>query len=176
MEVKMKSSLLIAASAVALTLAGCATTGTGSNVDRARGQCLLLMGGGALLGAVIGNNTGSGDAGAGAGIGLVAGTVACGVALALASEEDQRQIAAVEMEALEAGQLRQTTYIGRDGKSRTIQVNAADINDPAAPETGARTCRTRQTTATVQGVGTHSFDQQVFCRNPDTLAWEPMNV
>jgi hypothetical protein len=136
----------------------------------------MLMGGGALLGAVIGNNTGNGDAGAGAGIGLVAGTVACGVALALASEEDQRQIAAIEMEALEAGELRQTSYIGGDGKSRVIQVSAADVDDPAAPQTGARTCRTRQTTATVQGVGTHAFDQQVFCRNPETLAWEPMRV
>ena len=172
----MTSRLLIASSALCLALAGCATTGTGSAVDRARGHCLLLMGGGALLGAVIGNNTGSGDAGAGAGIGLVAGTLACGVAMALASEEDQRQIAEVELAALEAGQLRETTYIGRDGKSRTIQVSAADVADPAAPEAGARTCRTRQTTATVQGVGTHSFDQQFFCRNPETLAWEPMNA
>ena len=172
----MTRPILIATSALALTLAGCATTGTGSAVDRARGQCMLLIGGGALLGAVIGNNVGDGDAGAGLGIGLVAGSLACAVSMALASEEDQRRIAEVEMAALEAGELRQTTYVGRDGKSRTIQVAAMDISDPAGLGAGERTCRTRQTTATVQGIGTHAYDQQVFCRNPDTLAWEPYNA
>lgn len=64
---QFKQSFLIVATASALALGACTTTG---NVER---NTAVGAGLGALAGAVIGNNTGSGDAGTGALIGGVVG-------------------------------------------------------------------------------------------------------
>lgn len=188
---------LIATTAVtaSLILSGCATTG-GSGVgapqtamQRTYGRCLIAIGAGAILGAIIGNNTGSGNGRRGAGTGALAGAGICAVMMAMASAEDKRRIAEAEYAALETGQERLDTYMGSDGKERSILVRtqaapdrswtftpaATDAAQPASAlvaDTMTDICRYRQTTLSVEGTGTGALDQELVCRNPRTRAWE----
>lgn len=152
-------------------LTGCATTGSRA-LDRANAQCVATILIGGVVGAAIGNNTGSGNAGRGAAIGLAAGGAACLILQAMATEEDRRRIAALEAEALEAGEFRQASYVV-NGKARTVQIHATPASDPlGSADGGGRQCRNLQTVITVQDIGSHNFGDEMVCRNPETLAWE----
>lgn len=174
----MTSKTLISiGAACALGLAGCATTGSQTAMERARGQCGAAIIGGAILGTIIGNNTGDGDAGDGALVGAGLGVGVCAVLMSMASAEDQARIAELERQALESGAERRQAYVGQDGLERSILVRTSAVRDPganamqAAP-TATRVCRTRQTTLTVEGKGEAALAEEIYCRNPETLAWE----
>ena len=173
--------------AAVVALSGCSTTG-GTAMDRAWSQCGVAVVGGALLGAIIGNNTGDGNARQGAGTGSLVGVGICGVLLAMASEEDKQRIREAEYAALETGREREDSYIGADGKRRTILVRTEDAparswtvpvdGDQMAgvpdgkPTTQTDICRYKQTTLTVEDTGTGSLERELVCRNPQTRAWE----
>lgn len=183
--------LIVPIAAASLALTGCATAG-GTAMDRAWGQCGVAVVGGAVLGAIIGNNTGSGNAQRGAGTGGLVGVGICGVLLAMASEEDKQRIREAEYAALETGEDREDTYIGTDGKRRTILVRTddaparewsvpADATQTAGtpdqkPGTVTDICRYRQTTLTVEDTGSGSLDRELVCRNPQTRTWEVQNA
>lgn len=187
--------IVVTTATASLILSGCATTGGPGGgapqtaMQRTYGNCLIAIGAGAVLGAIIGNNTGSGNARRGAGTGALAGVGLCGVMMAMASAEDRRRIAEAEYAALETGQERLDTYVGDDGKQRSILVRtqaapdrswaftpaAADAAQPSSAEVAAPMtdiCRYRQTTLSVEGAGTGALDQELVCRNPRTRAWE----
>ncbi|MDP3800609.1 hypothetical protein [Brevundimonas sp.] len=174
---------------ISLIASGCATTGGAppTAMQRAQGQCLAAGAISILAGAIIGNNSGSGDARRGAQRGALVGAGICAVLLAMASAEDQRRIREAEYAALETGQAREETYDGPDGKRRIIRVvptaapdrtwtfapAAADQATPvAAQETLTDICRYKQTTLTVETVGSGDLPQVLVCRNPQTRAWE----
>lgn len=182
---------IIALATVSLVLSSCATTGSEvhqSAMQRAQGQCLVSVAAGAVLGAIIANNSGSGNASRGAGRGALVGAGICAALLAMASAEDKRRIQEAEYAALETGQEREDTYVGSDGKLRTILVRteaapdrtwtftpaATDASQPASAQTSSMidVCRYRQTTLSVQGTGSGSLDRELVCRNPQTRAWE----
>lgn len=183
--------LIVPVAVASLALTSCATAG-GTAMDRAWGQCGVAVVGGAVLGAIIGNNTGSGNARQGAGTGGLLGVGICGVLLAMASEEDKRRIREAEYAALETGQDREDSYVGKDGKRRTILVRTedapprewsipADATQTAAapdqkPGTVTDVCRYRQTTLTVEDTGSGSLDRELVCRNPHTRTWEVQNA
>lgn len=190
-------SLALIVSASLILASACATANADGTpltaMQRAKQQCMWAVGIGAVGGAIIGNNTGDGNAGKGAAVGALAGGALCAVMLATASAEDQRRIAALETQALEAGAARQDSYVGADGKRRTFVVqaapaadpmwsgapSAADAATPASATEGAadpRICRTKQTTITVEGTGTGALGSELVCRNPETLAWEVQSV
>lgn len=168
--------------AACLMLSGCATSG--SAMERAWQQCGVAVVGGAIIGGIIGNNTGNGDAQQGMTTGLLTGGGICAVLLAMASEEDKRRIREAEYAALETGEVREDSYIGEDGKRRTIVVRTQDApaktwSVPAAEdgkeaETASMTdiCRYRQTTLSVESTGSGSLDAELVCRNPQTREWE----
>ena len=154
---------------------GCATAGS-SAIERANSQCVASVLIGGVIGAAIGNNVGDGDARTGALIGVAAGGAMCAILQAMATEEDRRQIAALEAEALEAGAFREATYTV-NGKTRTVRINASPAEDPAADEAGVdRVCRTMQTDLSVESIGSHAFPDELVCRNPETLAWERVRI
>ncbi len=187
------TSLTLTLAAVMAFTSSCATTGGAPTtaMNRAKGQCAAAVVVGALAGAIIGNNTGSGNSRRGALVGLGAGVGICAILLAMASEEDQRRLAELESEALEAGQRRENSYVGTDGRRRSIVVQASAVDDPlwnstpsatdSAQPTGAATsveriCRRKQVTLTVETMGTGTLDEEIVCRNPLTRAWEVQRV
>lgn len=177
----MKRHALTAAACIALTgLSGCATTGNQTAMQRAQGQCGAALVIGLIGGAIIGNNTGDGDAGEGAAAGVGLGVGVCAVLMAMASAEDQARIAELERQALESGQERTQAYVGQDGLQRSILVRTSTVSDPtwsgasnpAMAQASPRICRTRQTTLNVEGKGEAALQQDIYCRNPETAAWE----
>lgn len=177
----MKRHALTAAACIALTsLTACATTGSQTAMQRAQGQCGAALMIGLIGGAIIGNNTGDGDAREGAATGAVLGVGVCAVLMAMASAEDQARIAELERQALKSGQERTQAYVGRDGLQRSILVRTSTVADPtwsagqnpSIAQTSPRICRTRQTTLNVEGKGEAALQQDLYCRNPETSAWE----
>ena len=128
----MRCSNILLVSGV-LAISACATTAEQTAVQRAIGQCAVTVGGGALLGAVIGNNTGDGDAGTGAVIGAVAGAGACAFLLYRASEQDKQRIRELELAALNAEQTGRTvnTFTAENG---TDQITVETFTEEAPRE------------------------------------------
>ena len=147
-----------------------------SSMDRAVAQCIGAVGFGALLGAVIGNNTGSGNAGRGAVAGAVVGAGACAIILAMRDRDDRRRIAELEAEAADADGTRYAEYQGSDGRNRQIKVDMTpvperELDSRATTNIGPpRECRMRQTTLTVDGQETALTPEQI-CRDPVTRTW-----
>lgn len=170
---------LVAAVAVgSFALSGCATMGTSSGpktVEEKIATCAAMVLIGAGLGAVIGNNTGSGDAGRGAGIGAAVGAGACAIWLAYQNEADQARIREAQLLAVQTGETQTAEWISpTDNLPRKVTVQpSTQTNMFYTPEGGAeqqRTCRSAATTPEFNG-STDTFGE-IFCLNPDTLAWE----
>jgi len=169
--------------------ASCATTGGAgggqarTEVEKAMGTCVAAIAVGALVGAVIGNNTGSGSADRGAGAGALLGAGACGVLLVMANARDKQRIAELQIAAAAAGSSQSATYTGDDGKMRRIEtVVRGDVPDPEytpsatpapdattpAPTAAPRLCRRVDTTMAVEGAQTvASVNNQITCREAD---------
>lgn len=185
---KLAAAAVLAAS---LSLQSCASMPGGNGapqtaMDRARGNCVAAVLGGALLGAVIGNNVGRGSASDGAALGVVAGGLICAVLVAMANEEDRAQITLTQKAALDSGEDTVHQYVGKDGRTRTIAVASHEIDDPSPPALAAsdvgvptsatitpRICRAMGTTLSVEGVGTAPSLDDYVCRNPDGT-WTPV--
>ena len=128
----MKRNLVIVA-AMTVGLGACATAdGTQTAVQRAMGQCVVSVGGGALLGAVIGNNIGDGDAKRGAVIGAVAGAGVCGFLLYRASEEDKARIRQLEIAALNADAVGRSeeSFVASNGKDNVVVETITEEVEP----------------------------------------------
>jgi hypothetical protein len=175
---KLGMTLTSAAMAVTMTLGGCATTG--SNVPLTTEQkiagCIATVAAGALLGAVIGNNTGSGDSGSGAAWGAAAGGAACAVWLAFENEKDKRRLAEAQLAAINSNTTYTDTWTGDDGRPRTVTVvpssetayvPAPSSSSAEAAQTTVRPtpCRLVTTTAAVEGQVQQI--EEVWCRTPD---------
>lgn len=182
------------AALISLSLvAGCATTETGqprTAMQRAIGQCMMSVGVGAILGAVVGNNTGQGNAGRGALTGAAAGGAVCAVLLAMAGEEDRRRVEQAQVMAASTGQPQVAEYVGADGSVRRIETragpeqsmtlaaaaSAADGSaaaDASATVPATRICRSVNTSITVENKGSTQLPQTV-CRDPATNSWAPL--
>src|SRR5689334_21701470 len=100
-----------------VALVGCATTESDgaprSELDKAIGRCVISVGAGAILGAIVGNNAGRGNAGRGAVIGAAAGGVLCAVMLKVARDKDE--ILARQKAAVAQGGFQRTTFQGKEG-------------------------------------------------------------
>ena len=192
---KLGMALTSAAMAVTLTLGGCATTGSNAplTTEQKIAGCIATVAAGALLGAVIGNNTGSGDAGSGAAWGAAAGGAACAVWLAFENEKDKRRLAEAQLAAINSNTTYTDSWTGDDGRARTVTVvpssetayvPAPSTKAPEATEMAAaptpRICRSVATTATVAGQS-QQIDE-IWCRDESgnfaksTMAMVPQAV
>lgn len=175
---KLGMALTSAAMAVTMTLGGCATTGSNAplTTEQKIAGCIATVAAGALLGAVIGNNTGSGDAGSGAAWGAAAGGAACAVWLAFENEKDKRRLAEAQLAAINSNMTYTDTWTGDDGRARSVTVvpssetayvPAPSSRSPEATQAAVTPtpCRLVETTATVDGQAQQI--EEVWCRTPD---------
>lgn len=183
MKHNLKSSVrfLILVSLVA-ALSGCGDTTTLGNsgrpvqqtaVQKAISKCVLTVGGGALLGALIGDSKKSAVGGA------LIGAGACAVFLEVASREDQARLAAAELAALKASRSNSRSFKTKSGKKATVRTKvksapvpqktaqAGKITASVASKTSSApsytACRYAQQTISVEGK-TSSAPQQLWCR------------
>jgi hypothetical protein len=177
--VNIIKTTLLALAGGTVFLSGCATTsgagGMQTATDRAIRNCMFSVAGGAILGAVIGNNTGSGSAGRGAAAGALAGAGACAVFLAVANERDRARMRELEFAALNANQNSRGSFTNTRGE----QVNVSTMVEEAPVRASAQgpdytACRYSSQTIEVSGAGSAAPGQQLWCRL-DTGDWEPVN-
>ncbi|RKR00440.1 hypothetical protein C7435_1648 [Maricaulis maris] len=161
--------------ACALALQGCATTsgGGGTAMDRAIRNCMLAVGAGALLGAVVGNNTGSGRAGRGATTGALIGAGACTLLVAVANEQDRARMRELELAAIQSNSAQRGNFVGPRGEgiSYSVAPSPAPVPAPTAEAASYTACRYSQQTLSVQGRPAASIDPQLWCRL-ETGDWE----
>ena len=174
---KSRSILCMTLSAVMmLSAAGCATTGEPLTAEQKMVRCGAMVAGGAILGGVIGNNTGDGDAGTGALVGALAGGGACGVWLAFQNEQDKRRLMEARLAALEQGQSVEESWTGTDGRVRSVVVSPSTdtqmipTSQVESADKQVRVCRTLNTQASVSG--TQDAINEVWCRT-EAGNWEP---
>lgn len=175
--------LSITALGLAMSLSGCATLDSNQPLTTQQKiiNCGMMVAGGAVLGAIVGNNVGDGDAGSGAVVGGVLGAGACGVWLAFENEKDKRRLLEAQLAAAQTGNAVTETWTGDDGRERTVSVaTSAETqmvvasstptvvvdSEPVAP----RICRPMNTTVTV--AGRSETLNEVYCRT-DSGDWEP---
>jgi hypothetical protein len=147
-------------------------------MDRAIRNCLFAVGAGALIGGVIGNNTGSGSAGRGAAAGAIVGAGACAVFVAVANEQDRARMRELELAAIRSNssQSQQFVSANRQQVTQTVRVTDAAVPDysqgDSAPAYTA--CRYSEQTISVQNhANSASVEPQLWCRL-DTGDWEPV--
>ncbi len=138
--------------AAALVISGCETSGYGygggaPTTQQKITRCAALIGGGAIIGGIIGNNTGSGDAKKGATTGAIIGAGACAGWLLLQNRSNRMRYDNAQYSAARTG----TPYSDQWRDSESGQTLAVRV-DPSAPQsmrdtvTGEiRTCRTLNT-------------------------------
>lgn len=197
----LRSSFAVIVSGT-LLLTGCATTGPtqgGSGqwkIDNVVSRCLLSVTGGALVGAIVGAAAGGGSqrVGTGAAIGAGAGGVLCALMVSLDAQDKQR-VRKAQIDAARTGSVQSSTYVGTDGRVRTIHVvprpaSPAASTPPApqkspgtaekpavasqpqpsgaevAAEAGERICRSVPASITIEGSGTGQVDQ-IVCRTAE---------
>jgi len=165
-----------------LVLSGCATTGDGAPLTAQQKivRCAAMVGGGALLGAVIGNNVGDGNSESGALLGAAIGGGACAVWLAFENEQDKRRLAEAQLAAAQNGEAVSETWTGEDGRVRTVTVAPSTetqmVMAPSASATvtaaaaSPQICRPMNTTVSVEGQS--QSIEEVYCRN-DAGDWAP---
>lgn len=176
---KIRSASVAFALAVSTAVSGCATTsgsyGGGTAMDRAIRNCMMSIGAGAILGAVIGNNTGSGSAGRGAAIGAVAGAGACAVFIAVANEQDRARLRELELAALNSGSTQYQTFNSTQGRqvAVTTQIQEAPVRARQDAAQQYTACRYSSQTVDVAGSGQASAGNQLWCRL-ETGDWEPV--
>lgn len=169
---------VVAAISGAMLVSACATDGLDRplTAEEKIGGCIAMIAVGAVLGAVIGNNTGSGDAGDGAMVGAVLGGGACAVWLAFQNEADQKRIAEMRNAAAQSGQEQQAQWVNARGQQVAFRVATSDTStvriqpagEGAAP--AERLCRTNNETATAGGMSEST--SYLVCRNDDG-SWSP---
>lgn len=165
---------VLLANAACATTEGLQTSEARSEIDRAVARCTMSVIGGALLGAVVGNNMGDGNARQGAAIGAAGGGVVCAVIMAAAREK----AALIESQraAVAAGMGGRTEIATKDGKimvvtNRITDAPAPDVataaTDAIATEADTRQCRYAQSRVEFAGVGASEFGAQRFCKGAD---------
>jgi surface antigen len=183
------ASMLSACAGAAVSPTGAPTVQTAT--DRAIGQCVATVAGGAIIGALIGK-----DRKSGALIGAGIGAGACAVLLQVASREDKARIAAAEQEALRANASRTVSFQTTSGKQATVSTRVASVKPPkrsapvvaaapstptavarpapvvtaAAAEPSYTACRYATQTITVDGQSSDE-SKQLWCR-VDTGDWQ----
>lgn len=178
MSLSLKSTA-IAAATLALTVSSCATSqsvfgGGGGPVTTQQkiARCVALVGGGAILGGVIGNNTGDGDGTKGATTGAIIGGGACAVWLLMDNSRNRQRYASAQQYAAVKG----TPYTDnwRDAESnQSLGVNVTPtsaIQMRSASGGPVQTCRRLNTVASAGG--TSDTATEVWCAAGDGT-WAP---
>ncbi len=134
MAAKGVSRVTALATAAALTLSGCATTGSGSGepmseLDKANVRCGAAVIIGGLIGGAIGNNVGDGNGRRGAVIGAGLGGVYCLVIREAARERDA--ILAYQRDQAKLGLGGRHEWVGESGKLMVMDVT---IDETAGSE------------------------------------------
>lgn len=167
----MRKTSLFAALGLAgtMTLAGCQTTEPLTIQQKVAG-CGAMIGGGALLGAIAGNNLGDGNAGQGMALGAALGGASCAIWLAFENEKDKRRLVEAQLVAASQGQTYTDSWTGDDGKARSVTVVPSNETSmvPASAQASTSTpmiCRRLNTTATFDGRSEQM--QEVSCRDAD---------
>ena len=157
---------------------GSAGTGPGQQTasQRAIGQCVAMVGFGAIAGAVIGSASGSHNAGAGALAGAGLGAGACAVLLQLAAKEDRERIRRTEQQAIAQNSTRSSNFRTRSGAQAHITTTVREAPKPKASQQTAAAeftdCRYSDTTVNVDGK-TAEAGRQLWCRT--TVGdWQPV--
>lgn len=155
--------------AAAMTLGACQTTEPMTIQQKVAG-CTAMVGGGALLGAIAGNNMGDGNARQGMAIGAAIGGASCAIWLAFENEKDKRRLVEAQLAAASQGQTYTDSWTGDDGKVRSVTVvpsNETSMVPASAPADAATPmiCRRLNTTATFDGRSEQM--QEVSCRDAD---------
>jgi hypothetical protein len=160
------------------TASACATTGEGqtteakSEIDRAVGRCAASVIGGALLGAIIGNNTGRGNAGRGALIGASAGGLACTVIMAAAREK--AALLDSQRAAIAAGADSRQEIRAKDGSTivmnnRITEAPSVDVTVDGAVQ--SRRCKFANSTIEIADIGASELGVQKYCQSAEGT-WE----
>lgn len=145
-------------------------------VQKAIGKCVLTVGGGAILGALIGGGRDGAVAGA------VVGGAACAVFLQVASKEDQARLAAAEKAALKANRSTTRSFETSSGKKAVVKTKVQAAPTPKAPAKTASVvtkapkftaCRYATQTITVDGQSS-AAPKQLWCR-VDTGDWQAVS-
>lgn len=144
-------------------LSGCATVGGSPSQSQTTQQkiakCAAMVLGGALLGNLIGKDSKSTAAGA------ALGGAACGVWMAFNNAADKKRLEEAQVRALQAGQSRQESWRGEDGKSRSVQVQLGEETSVQTAASGTLMCRPVDTTVTANG--SNASNSEEWCRTPD---------
>lgn len=162
------AALIVAAS---LLVANCATlqsNGEPLTAEQRIARCAGMVVVGAVVGAIIANNTSSGNAGRGILPGALLGGAACAVWSSFQSQQDRERLAQMQMAAASTGRMQDQQWVTPEGQPRQLTVGAStqtemNVNAGSAPE--RRICRTIQTTAATNA-GRDSMSE-IWCRNTD---------
>lgn len=170
---KTTKHALVAIAAVSMTATGCATTSGPLTAQQKVTRCIAMVGAGAVLGGIIGNNVGSGNAGDGMLAGAALGGGACAVWLAFQNEADRERMVATQRTAAASGLPQRQSWTGADGRERMVSVATTEpqpvvLNQesPGSPQI----CRRVTTTASVGGASDNV--SEVWCRGENN-EWAP---
>lgn len=148
---------------------------TKTATDRAIGKCVVAVGGGALIGALVGDSKKAALIGAGL------GAAACGVMIEVASREDKARLAAAEQAALRADAAATQSFTTTSGKRATVRTSVRPAAKPVpTPDAASATtkpnytaCRYTAQTISVEGNST-TAPRQLWCR-VDTGDWQAVS-
>ncbi len=178
MRTKTATAMMIATVFTSAAVSGCATTGSsggGTALDRAQGQCIAAVTVGVLLGAALGNNIGDGNAGRGALLGAGAGGIACAIIAEAAREREA--VLAHQRAAATEGTSSRSEWVSNSGRRVVMNVQVEPDPDEvatadyaasdASAEVPTLRCRYSTSTMEIAGMGSASLGRQRWCQQAD---------
>lgn len=178
---------IVAGGSVCLMLAGCVSpndvmsNGPGPHraqktaVQKAIGECVMSVAGGAVLGAILG---GSRHSNSGALLGAAVGAGACAVLIEVASREDQKRIVDAQRAAVRTNRSRTTAFKTKSGKRAVVRTRIHAAPVPKTASTAAKpkftNCRYASQQISVDGKASNT-PRQLWCRVP-TGDWQPYDM
>lgn len=106
--------------------------------QRAIGQCVVTIGGGAIAGGILDKMLG-GSGKSGAILGAAMGAETCVVLLMVAAEEDQERVRDLEYAAIESNRTTTEVITTTKGESLTIHTKVSTAPVPDIPDVSAKT-------------------------------------
>ncbi|MDC0651419.1 hypothetical protein OAP52_05090 [Hellea sp.] len=165
-------NLILTAASSALILSSCSSTTSGtaykSAVDKAMGDCVASVAGGAILGALIGAAVG-GDMGDGALIGGAAGVGVCGFLMNRASAEDKAKMAEMELAALNSSTygMQRQSFVSTNGTDVfSVITNTQKVEEIDYPEVVVESYNIAENDATTTPAVI--YDKEVGCKKYKT--------
>ena len=158
MRINSKVNLVLV---FALLVASCATNQPLTTEQKILG-CVGVVGLGAAIGAAL---AGDGSKNKGAARGAGVGAAACAVWLAFENEKDKKRIAETRIKALDSGVRQSASYVGDDGKARSVSVTPGETQSVATTSGEVVVCRSMRTELSLENQ--NDGLEEEWCRMSD---------